>query len=54
MPARSAVALIEQHGRDAARVATRRAENAEFGGSQSGAYIWRQIEGGDRNIESDR
>jgi hypothetical protein len=40
---RSAKALIELHGKDAARVAEKRAENAELSGSAPSAHVWRQI-----------
>jgi hypothetical protein len=40
---RAATALVKAHGGNALRVAMRRAENAELGGSRSVAYTWQQI-----------
>jgi len=51
---RSATALIEQHGKDAARVADRRAENAELSGAPASAHVWRQIAAAIRNVEPSR
>ena len=40
---RAMEALIETHGRNAGRVAERRAVDARLGGSDDSAVIWRQI-----------
>jgi hypothetical protein len=49
---RSAKALIETHGKQAVRVAEKRAENAELSGSSSSAHIWRQVAAAIRTIQS--
>ena len=48
---RSAMALIEQHGKDAARVAHQRAENAGLAGSPGAARIWHRVADTIRIIE---
>jgi hypothetical protein len=40
---RATKALIETHGKNAARIAEQRAENADLGDSGASAHIWRQI-----------
>ena len=40
---RAVKALIDSHGRNAARVAEQRANAAEAGGSMAAAQTWRQI-----------
>ena len=51
---RSAEALIEQHGKDAARVADKRAENADLSGATASAHVWRQIAAAIRKIKGSR
>jgi hypothetical protein len=51
---RSAAALIEQHGKDAAQVADKRAENAQLGDAPAAAHVWRQIAAAIRKLKNSR
>jgi hypothetical protein len=48
---RAANSLVAMHGKDAARVAEQRAENADLGGSMASAHIRRQIANVIRGIQ---